>query len=173
VDAVYEFGCGTGYHLVALAQRFPDKKIKGLDWAEASRKSVNLLAEKYGLNLEGYVFDFYHPDEYLEIEENSAVITLAALEQVGDQYEKFLRFVLKKKPRLCINVECISELYDENNLIDYLAIRYHRKRRYLDRYLTRLQQLETQGLISIQKVKRTFLGDTCHEAYTILVWRPK
>ena len=172
-DNIYEFGCGTDYHLVALSRLFPDKKIHGLDWVDVSRTTVNLIAKKYGLNLKGHLFNFYEPDENLEFNKNSAVLTLAALEQLGNQHEKFLKFLLEKKPGLCINIECIGELYNPDNLLDYLAMRYEQKRGYLDGYLTRLQNLEAKKNIEIQKVKRTFFGNAYHEQYAIVVWKPK
>jgi len=32
VAAVYEFGCGTGHNLLALADLFPNKRLYGFDW---------------------------------------------------------------------------------------------------------------------------------------------
>ncbi|UCG54861.1 MAG: methyltransferase domain-containing protein [Dehalococcoidia bacterium] len=172
-ESIYELGCGTGYNLVLLAELFPEKKLHGLDWTEASQKILNLIAEKHGKNIEAHLFDFYSPDEDLEITDNSAVMTFAALEQIGNNHEAFLQFLLKKSPALCINIECLCELYDENNLLDYLAIKYHKKRNYLYGYLNRLKQLEADGKIEIQEVQRTFFGNLYHEAYSFVVWKPK
>jgi len=100
-------------------------------------------------------------------------LTFAALEQIGSNHEAFLQFLLSKSPALCINVECFCELYDENNLIDYLAIKYHKKRNYLDGYLNRLQQLEGDGKIEILETKRPYFGCMYHEAYSFVIWKPK
>ena len=72
-------------------------------------------------------------------------MTYAALEQIGNNHEAFIQFLMRKSPLLCVNVECLCELYDDNALVDYLAIKYHKKRNYLDGYLTRLQQLQADG----------------------------
>lgn len=45
VDAIYEFGCGSGINIAILAQMFPEKKIVGLDWAAASKKILDKLAK--------------------------------------------------------------------------------------------------------------------------------
>jgi len=173
VDAVYDFGCGTGYNLTMLAKLFPGKKLYGLDWATASQKILVLLAKHHGMNMIAHPFDFYSPNESLKIADNSAFMTFAALEQVGSDYEAFLQFVLKKSPALCVNVEPLLELYDENSLVDYLAIKYHKRRNYLNGYLSRLKELESRGRITIQKVQRTYFGNLYHEAYSYVVWRPR
>ena len=173
VNSIYDFGCGTGYNLAVLARLFPDKKLYGLDWAEASQKIVCLIAKYHNMNIEARSFNFYTPNDGLEIADNSAVMTFAALEQVGSDYESFLQYILKQTPALCVNVEPLYELYDENNLVDYLAIKYHGKRNYLNGYLSRLKQLESEGKIEILKVQRLYFGSLYHEAYSYVIWKPK
>ncbi len=173
VDSIYDFGCGTGYNLTVLAKLFPNKRLYGMDWSTASQKMLGLIAKHCNMNIEAHPFNFYLPDESLKIADNSAIMTFAALEQVGSNYEAFLQFILKQSPAICVNVECLSELYDEDNLVDYLAIKYHERRNYLNGYLSRLRQLETEGRITIQKVQRLYFGSLYHEAYSYIVWRPK
>lgn len=60
---VYEFGCGTGLNLVALAELFPEKQLYGLDWSEASCTIVDILSKKFNLNLSSALFDMFLPDE--------------------------------------------------------------------------------------------------------------
>jgi len=170
-ECIYEFGCGTGYNLVIMAQLFPDKKLFGLDWAEASVKLVNTIATVYGFNLKGRRFDYFHPDYTLDIPENSAFITLNSMEQIGTNYDMFLNFTLKKKPALCINSEPILELYDENNLLDYLAMKYHIKRNYLKGYLNTLKKLEQNGKVEILQEQRVQSGNMFHDGYSIVIWR--
>lgn len=172
-DAIHEFGCGTGFNLAFLAPLCPEKKLFGLDWAAASKTLLNKVAKVNGWNLVGDVFDFYDPNEDHNISNNDVVLTFAALEQVGDKHEQFLQYLLRKSPKLCVNVECLLELYDENNLLDHLAIRYHKKRGYLNNYLTRLRQLEADGRIEILKTQRSFFGGMYHEVYSYVVWRPR
>ena len=172
-DTIYEFGCGTGLNLVMMSQLFPDKDIHGADWVEASKELVDKIAEVYGYNLKGHLFDMFTPDEDLDISGNCAVVTLNSLEQIGCDYEPFLQFVLRKKPAICINFEPLVELYDENNPIDRMAIEYHRKRGYLDGYVTRLRQLESEGKIKIVKTQRIYFGSQYQEGYSLVIWKPE
>jgi hypothetical protein len=171
-SAVYEFGCGSGFNLTILAQMFPDKNLYGLDWAESAVQLVNQIGQTQGYRLQGRSFDFFAPDRSLQLEANSVVLTMCALEQIGDRHEDFLRFLLGRAPVLCLNMEPLVELYDPDNLVDYLALRYHRQRGYLDGYLTRLRQLEALGKIEILKIQRVYFGNLYHEGYSFVAWRP-
>jgi trans-aconitate methyltransferase len=144
-DSIYEFGCGTGYNLALLGSLFPRKKFYGLDWSASSNRIVNRLGRMHDWKMRGMRFDFFAPDTSLSMEENSAVLTIDALEQIGTRYEKFLKFVTRHKPAICVNIEPIVEWYDSSNLFDYLAILHHRKRRYLEGLVTYLEELEAAG----------------------------
>jgi SAM-dependent methyltransferase len=172
VGSVYEFGCGTGFNLAELARLYPEKKLYGLDFVPAARDLVNKLGEVYGWNITGHLFDMISPDESFQMDDNSAVFTFGAMEQLAGRFEAFLQFLLKHSPEICIHIEPTIELYDENNLADYLAIKFHRKRGYTENYLPRLNELEAQGKIELLKVKRLFFGSLHMEGYSLLVWRP-
>ncbi len=172
-ESVYEFGCGPGHNLVALAELYPEKKLYGLDWSVASRDLVNKVAEVYRYNITGHLFDMFSPNENLEITNNSTILTIGALEQLGRNYESFLQFLLKKSFILCLNVEPFSELYDKDHLLDYVAIKYQEKRNYLMGYLDRLRQLESEGEIEILKVQRMLFGNVHYDGWSFVVWKPK
>ena len=171
-DSIYEFGCGTGYNLYIMSQLYPDKKFYGLDWATASCDLVNKIGEAYNINISGQFFDMFSPDDNLEINNNSAFITLNSMEQLGSDYEDFLKFILDKSPSFVINSEPLVELYDPNDLLDYLAIKYHRKRGYLNNYLTRLRQLEAEGKLKVLETLRISFGSLFHEGYSLVIWKP-
>ena len=170
-DYVYEFGCGTGYNLVIMGELFPEKRLIGLDWADSSVELVNKIASVYNSNLSGHNFDYYDPDYDLDIPGNSAFITLNSMEQLGTNYHSFLKFILKKKPAICVNSEPILELYDQNNLLDYLAIRYHTTRNYLNGYLHALEEMNRAGRIELLKVQRVRFGNLFHDGYSFVVWK--
>jgi len=172
-QTIYEFGCGSGFNLVTLAHLYPNKVLHGLDFVSSSVEIVNKLAQAYGWNMAGHLFDMRSPDENLEIAGNSAVVTIGTIEQLAGDFEPFLQFLLGRSPALCIHVEPTVELYDEDNLVDYLAAKFHRKRGYTEGFLPRLQQLEDQGRIEIVKVKRLFFGSLLMEGYNLLIWRPR
>lgn len=172
VPTVYEFGCGSGINLAALAKLYPEKHYFGLDWASASKEIVGEVGRSYGWKMEGHVFDFFEPDNNFEIEDGSIVFTLGALEQTGRNYEAFLQYLLRWSPALCINIEPIIEWYDEEKLVDYAAIRFHKVRRYWEGFPQRLQELEQAGRIEIVKMKRSYFGSLFLEGYSQLIWRP-
>lgn len=172
-ENIYEFGCGPGHNLVALTELYPEKKIHGLDWSIASRDLVNKIAEVYRYNITGHLFDMFSPDENLEFPNNSAVLTIGGLEQLGRDYESLLQLLLKKSPMLCLNVEPFCELYDEDYLLDYVAIKYQEKRKYLTNYLDRLRQLESEGEIKIVKIQRMLFGSLYYDGWSFVVWKPK
>lgn len=142
MDVIYEFGCGTGMNLANLAQIFPEKELHGSDFVPSSRELLNKIGEVYGWNLTGHFFNMIEPDEGFKLKKNGAVLTFGAIEQLAGRFENFLQFLLARSPALCISLEPTIELYDENHLLDHLAIRFHRKRGYTENYLTRLRELE-------------------------------
>lgn len=170
-EAIYEFGCGTGHNLLELAKLYPNKHIVGLDWSIASCNLVELIAKKYGLNLESRFFDIFSPDYNIEIIPQSAVLTIGTMEQIGTRFNLFLDFLIKNKISLCINVETIYELYDQESIFDYIAAKYLEKRGYLRGYLNRLKQLEEDNIIKIIDVRKTF-GSFFHDGYNFIIWQP-
>jgi hypothetical protein len=69
-----------------------------------------------------------------------------------------------------VNYEPIDEFYDPENLWDYLALKYSRKRGYLSGYLTSLQRLADAGRIEILEAIRPYLGGVYHEA-SLIAWK--
>lgn len=173
VDNIYEFGCGPAYHLAYLAQLFPDKKIIGLDWAFSSQEIIRHLSKHFGWNIKGKQFDFFKPDLRLILEKKSAVLTFGALEQLGGKHGPFIDYLLKNKPEICVNVECLHELYPTDQLLSYLALRYHEKRNYLSGYLTQLQSLEKKNRIEIIKFHYHKFGNLYDDALSYIIWKPK
>lgn len=171
VEHVYEFGCGTGHNLVDLAGQFPTKSLHGLDWAASSQKIISLLAEQRGLNITGGFFDMLSPDEDTNVIPGSGILTIGAMEQLGDSHGSFLDFLLKKSPAVCVHVETLLETYDRSIQFDELAARYLTKRGYLRGFLPAVEKLAREGLVEILQIRRT-LGSFLHDGYSCLVWRP-
>ncbi len=172
-SCVYEFGCGTGFNLVALAEMFPDKMLFGLDFVPSAVELVTRIGETQGIRLTGRLFDMVTPDYTLEIKSDSAVFTFGAIEQLAGRFDAFLDYLLMKKPALCAHIEPTVELYDQNNLVDHLAIKFHRKRGYTEGLLPRIQKLASRNLAELIKVKRLFFGSLYMEGYSLIVWRPR
>ena len=172
-DNIYEFGCGTGYHLLRARKINPTAVLWGLDWAPASQAIIKQLVSKYNdSNLHAHRFDYFNPDMNFKLGKNSIVYTVASLEQTGSKFKKFISYLIKNRPKLCIHIEPIAEFLDENNLLDYLSIEYFKKRNYLNGFLTYLRDLKRKGKIKILKAQRTFVGSLFIEGYSVVVWSP-
>ena len=172
VEEVHEFGCGTGFNLVSLASIYPDKRLFGSDFVPASVEMVNRIAAQQRLPIRARLFDMITPPQDYELGRGAGVFTFGSLEQLASKFEAFLSFLRERRPRLCLHVEPTVELYDENNLVDHLAIRFHRKRGYTEGLLPRLKALAAAGDIELMRVSRLNFGSLMLEGYNLMVWRP-
>jgi len=171
VDYVHEFGCGTGYDLVNIARMYPEKELHGYDWVEPPKEILSILNEDLGYNTIGHVFNMFEPDYDIEVQENSALYTVGSLEQLGKDFEPFIQFILKKKPAIVINLDTYSELYSEDNLSEYLALKFDRARNYLFGYLTRLAYMHEEKEIKIIKIQYVPCGSLYHTGYSYAIWK--
>jgi hypothetical protein len=172
-DTIFEFGCGPGHHLLRARQFNPKARLVGLDWTKASQKIIlGIINSGIETNIEGHNFNFFKPNNNLNIPPNSGVYTVAALEQVGDRFESFLQFLLRKNPVICVHLEPIDELLDPRNLLDKLSIIYFHKRNYLKGFLSRLHELQDKGIITIHREQRTYIGSYFIEGHSLIVWSP-
>src|SRR3989338_4165906 len=171
-DTVIDFGCGTGTSLIVLSDMFPEKRLIGCDWATSSQSLLKALAQKQGRNITGIHFDMFAPHDDVPFSPGCGVITMHSMEQLGKNFDHFLNYLLKHKPGVCAHFEPIEELYDEENLLDFLAKTYHQKRNYLSGFLTALRSLEAEGKVSILEVRRLYLGNLYKEGHCMVVWKP-
>lgn len=172
-DAIYEFGCGTGYNLLRAREFNSRAPLWGLDWTASSQKIIERLAHD-GLdrNIHGRRFDYFDPDGSFRLAAGSVVFTVASLEQVGTRWGTFVDYLLRNRPALCVHVEPVAELLDPGNLLDYLSVEYFKKRNYLQGFLDGLRQLEKQGKAVIHRAQRSRIGSLFIEGYSIVVWSP-
>ena len=168
---ICEFGCGTGYHLFRIQKQLPEKKYFGLDWSTFSQKIISEVSNSLKLNVSGYNFDYFNPDMSFDIKGN-LIYTVASLEQIGENHEKFLNYLLEKKPGLCIHFEPIAEVLDQDkNLLDHLTVKYFQKRNYLKNFLTKLRELEKEQKIEILETRRLNYGSKFIEGHTLIIWK--
>jgi len=173
-DTVIEFGCGTGSNLLQLSEQFPKTKLVGCDWAKPSQELLALMAQATGRSLAGARFNMLTLEgrESIPLEASSAVVTLHAMEQLGSHWQPLLEYWLAARPKICIHIEPIVELYAEDTLFDHAATRYHQKRNYLTGYLPELRRLAAMQVIELIEVRRLGLGSMFQEGYSLIVWRP-
>lgn len=161
-EHVSEFGCGTGHNLQPLQEA--GKVVHGYDWAESAVERVRADL------MDARIFNMFVPKE-VDIE-GHAVLTIHSMEQLGAAWGAFLKFLRDGLPQIVVHIEPVEEMYDPENLLDYLALQYHRKRGYLAGYYTELRRLEAENEIEILEARRGFFGSLFHEAYSVIVWRP-
>lgn len=170
--AIYEFGCGTGHNLFRAREVNQNASLYGLDWATSSQKILaKLKRENIDKNISGKRFDFFKPDNSFKLEPHSAVYTVAALEQTGENFKPFVEYLIRNKPDICIHIEPVAELLNPDNLLDYLSIEYFKKRKYLWGFLAHLRALEKAGRVKIIKAKRNFIGSLFIEGYSAVIWK--
>lgn len=170
-EDIYEFGSGSCQNLLMLSEMFPSRRLYGLDWTNASAKIAELLSKSQNRNIEGIVFDMMNPSPDIVLKPHSAMFTIHTLEQLGKEHEKLLSFIMSAKPDIIFHYEPIVEFYDEDNLLDYLAILYSQKRNYLSGFWMALCKLQEQNKIEILESRRPYLGGVIHEA-SLIAWRP-
>ena len=163
-QSIVEVGCGTGHNLVRVRKINPHALITGVDWAESAVDSVRKLGFK------GATFDMFNPRHPFN---GDSIFTVAALEQTGDKFHKFIDYLIEQEPEICVHLEPIEELMDKNNLLDFLQLEYMKKRRYLTGFLTYLRELEQNGKIEILEASRNGIGSLFIEGYSLVVWKPK
>ena len=173
VENVFEFGCGPAYHLIRFNDYNNTVKLNGTDWTVASQNIINEINNILNLKIGAYNLNFFKPDYNINLPENTGIYTVAALEQVGENFEDFISFLIEKKPSICVHMEPIDELLDSNNLIDNLSIRYFRKRNYLNKFLPYLEKLEKENKIEIIKKQRIFSGSYFIEGHSLIAWKIK
>lgn len=177
VDHVYEFGCGSCFNLIEMIRLAKEDQLSlsfhGSDFVQSAVDLCGEVAKDVNdsnLKLDSYLFNMMEPDPGYLIKTNSCVFTSGSIEQLGSNFKKFIDYVIAQKPKVCYHLEPIVENYNENDLFDYLQIRFHRKRGYSEGLKGYLEQLEAQGVIKIIKNKRLFFGSKMFEGFHFIAW---
>lgn len=170
-DTICELGCGSCQNILMLADLFQNATLIAADWTCAAKKIADQLGVSLKRNISGHVFDMMETKDAGFIPLGSSIITIHAFEQLGTNFSGVLDFMIKSRPKIVVQYEPVLEYYSENNLYDFLALKYCRKRNYLENYLAALKQLEQQKKIEIISTYRQFLGGVLHES-SLIVWRP-
>ncbi len=169
-DSIYEFGCGSGFNLIAIANMFPDKRLVGTDFVQSSVDLINEIAmQRKGFDIAGYLFDMLKPSS-ISISPGSCAFTFGSLEQLASKFQNFIGYLIDNKVERCMHVEPTIELYDPENIVDYLAMMFHRKRGYSEGLLPHLQELHYKRVINLVKVHRLRFGNDRIEGYNYIVW---
>jgi hypothetical protein len=170
---VVDLGAGTGVSQVLLAEAC-NAELVAADWAAPSQEIMGVIGRNIHRDIRAVNLNMLTLSGWddLKVDEETHVLTVHALEQLGGDWGLLLTAIRNAKPRLCVHIEPLVELYDETNLFDWLAAQYHRKRNYLTGWLPAIQELERQGKAEVLRTHRWGFGNRFHEAYSLLVWRP-
>tara|TARA_R100000664_G_C2760058_1_gene150671 strand:- start:7829 stop:8764 length:936 start_codon:yes stop_codon:yes gene_type:complete len=172
IEEVHEFGCGSGFNLMNLSEVNKRISLHGSDFVESSVKLIKELSSHYGLNLHSQLFNMLKPDYTYQIGENSCVFTHGSIEQLDSKFERFVDFLIYKKPKICFHIEPVCEVYELNTLFDYSQFMFHKKRGYTSGLLPYLQEKQKEGVIKDLFFKRPCFGSKFMEGYTIISWSP-
>lgn len=174
LDDIVEFGCGTGHNLIHAHMTYaPKSRLLGLDWAESSQDLLARVSLSLGTPLKGRAFNYFDPHSFSPLPENSGVMTMCSLEQVGAHFQDFVQYLLEQKPAIVVHIEPMPDLLDPSRLMDWLSIEYARKRAYLDGFLPYLVGLQENRQLEILLTSRSGVGSFFIDGYQVCVWRPR
>jgi len=173
VSSIYEFGAGTGFNLVHASRIKPEIELVGTDFVQPAVDLINEVGIRLGINLTSSIFDMMRPEDFeLELPKNSGVWTFGSLEQLGGQIVPIINYLIRNRPKICVHIEPMSELYDDVSLEDYLANWFQTKRGYTSGLIPLLKQYEDEGRITVNKIQRLGFGSLMMEGYNLVVWTP-
>jgi hypothetical protein len=174
MPTIAEFGCGTGINILLLAGQFPTAELIGADWAPICADILAQMARQTGRRIRGEVFNMLTATGWAgPAEPGAALLTVHAMEQLGENWRAFADFLIARKPALCLHIEPLFEHYDARSAFDDRARRYHLKRGYLRGFLPYVLALCQAGRGDLIASRRVSFGGHYHEAYSILAWRPR
>lgn len=167
-SAVYEFGCGTGFNLVALARMLPGRDFFGFDQSPSAVRLVKEAASALDLPIAAEYFDMGLPGG-VKVSSKAGVLTFGSVEQLGDA-RPFIDYLIEQGPKLVVHVEPVPELLDEDDLVDWLSLTFHKRRGYTRGLLPYLQG---HPKVEVLNVERSHFGSLMLESYARIVWRPR
>jgi hypothetical protein len=164
----FEYGCGTGSNIQYLRRAFPDLDFYGSDWVEsACRKLIeNKILDEEKCRLVNY-FDV---NSFSGAPIPYAAFTNASLEQSGDRFKDFIRFLVGNSMCLGgIHIEPVRELLDLSNPLNVQSYEYAEKRGYLTDFYQNLKQLDLEILVA----KDFSVGSKYISGYQVVCWKKK
>jgi hypothetical protein len=147
---------------------FPDLDFYGSDWVESACKKLieNKILDEEKCRLVNY-FDV---NSFSGAPVPYAAFTNASLEQSGDQFKDFMRFLVGN-PRCLggIHIEPVRELLDLSNPLNVQSYGYAEKRGYLTDFYQNLKQLDVEILVA----KDFSVGSKYISGYQVICWKKK
>lgn len=170
--AFLEFGAGTGINLVAAAETLPFARIIGSDFVPAAVQLHKAIATKTGLPIESYLFDMRSPSKDHAFPKGSSVLTYGSVEQLGNNFQQFLDFLLEIQPKIVVHLETDSSFLDDRKLPDFISKSYAEARGYPDQFLGGLQKMQDEDRINIVTAERSIAHPGLTPGNNLVVWAP-
>lgn len=170
VDNIYEFGCGPCRNILILNKLFK-KNLFAFDWADGIKEIVEIINKKSINEIKYAKFNMLKPNQNYKIKNNSGVLTVHSMEQIGDNHASFINYLLKNKIKIGVHVEPEDEFY-LNDQIDSRRKLFHKKRGYLTGFFKSLSRLERNNILKIIHTQKIYLGSLMHDPYIIFIWKP-
>jgi hypothetical protein len=170
IDNIYEFGAGSGHNLIRLSDIFPKKKIYASDFSKNSVKLLKNVSNYKNYNWSCFQFNMKNINKKIILKENSAIFTSGSIEQLSGNIDNFIKFILKNKPRICIHIEPMPQLFN-NNIEDFLSVQALKKKKYSINFLDKIKKLELNNKIKILKLLKSPFGSQLIDGMNLLVWK--
>lgn len=171
VDNIYEFGAGSGHNLIRLSDIFPKKKIYASDFSKNSVELLKNISNYKNYNWSCFQFNMKNINKTITLKENSAIFTSGSIEQLSGKINNFLKFILKNKPRICIHIEPMPQLFNNNIIEDFLSVQALKKKKYSVNFLDEIKKLEKNNKIKILKLLKSPFGSQLIDGMNLLVWK--
>lgn len=172
-DTIYEFGAGTGHNLVAAAGIYPEKKLVGTDFVQSAVDLIAEVGREKGIKLHSEIFNMLEPNQEFKLDRGAGVLTFGALEQLAGQLDNVFDYFLEQSAGIFVHVEPAIELYDDTVLEDYLASLFQGRRGYSAGLISKLKNMEKNGIIELLECRRLGFGSLMMEGYNLFVWKKK
>jgi hypothetical protein len=166
---IMEFGSGTGYNLLSLANEKWINSMEPFEWSKSGIRCCNYAGKLCKKIKKANFFDFYQSSFEKKID-NKIILTVAALEQTGKNFGLFLKNCMEKTDNcIFINLEPIQELMP-NTKLGKLSQKYAKKRKYLSGFYSYLKKKEKKGKIKILLESKAQWGSKYLNGPAILIW---
>ncbi len=169
----YELGAGTNHNLYFLKKfidyHLPNNKANyiALDWSDSTKEIVKNMGQNFSYK---YI-NYYKPETFPLIKENSFIFSLASLEQINISSETILNFIAESTPKLVINIEPISQTLSINSLLDKQSIAYMESRNYLPDFISSILKIKMNKFNSLYfDISRSGVGSQFIDGYSVAKW---
>jgi hypothetical protein len=171
-----EWGAGYGGQFFALLEsgHFQNQTAVALEYTEAGRRLIELLAERKGRQMEAGSCDFFScmPPETV-IPEDAVFFTSYSIHYVPKYTDSIVKLFSQYKPKLVVHFEPIREHFGDGNMLEMLGGQYMDFNSYSQNFLTILKESETRGKIEIVTEEPRVFGQNPLLPFSVIAWRPK